>query len=60
MQDKKDIGYKELLRFIDWIIKYPHRWEEIADIEASDSENLLEILKSLHDNEFHVMFLTLF
>lgn len=58
MQDKKGVEDAEVIRLIGWINNHHNWWEDIAGFVETDPEVLLEMLKSLHKNELHTMFLT--
>mgnify|MGYP000860150044 CR=1 FL=1 len=54
----KDTEYKEFMRFMEWVFANETQWEEIVSFEEMELESLLETLKSLHENGFHAMYLT--
>ena len=59
MQEEKVAEQKEIMRFMKWTVCNYDKWEEITKFAETDYETLVNILKSLHNNELHTLFLTL-
>ncbi len=58
MLDEKEMKQEELTRFMKWAVYNYDKWEEITSPSDTDTATLLSILKSLHTNELHTLFLT--
>ena len=58
MQDKKGAENAEVIRLIGWINNHHNWWEDITGFAETDPEVLLEMLRSLHEDELHTIFLT--
>ena len=58
MRGKRGIEDAEIIRLIGWISNHHNWWEDITGFAETDPEVLLEMLKSLQENELHTMFLT--